>query len=140
MPKRNLASLLTICFLAAFYGCAPLGVGKQESLLTAAGFRVRTPRTPQQQELYASVPSYKLLHGTLNGQSVYGYKDRWKGVAYIGGPTDYHRYQELSYQERQGRIDYVKEEMSSQMASSWYQAWAGRAGLGAGPLEVNTGE
>jgi hypothetical protein len=140
MPKPDLARFVTICALAAFSGCAPWGAGKQESMLTAAGFRPRHPETPRQQELYDKAPSYTLLHGTLNGQSVYAYKDRWQGIAYVGGPTDYHRYQELSYQEELGHVDYVTEEMSTQMASGWYDAWSGRTGLAAGPLEVNTGE
>lgn len=109
-------------------------------MLTAAGFRERHPETPRQQELYDAAPSYRLLHGVINGQSVYAYKDTHKGFAYVGGPTDYHRFQELTYQEHLGQRDYVQEEMSVQMASGWYDAWSGRTGLAAGPLEVDTGE
>src|SRR5262249_3491889 len=134
------AWFVTICALAALSGCAPWGSSKQESMLLAAGFRPRLPETPRQRELYDKVASFKLLHGTLNGQSVYAYKDHWKGLAFVGGPTDYRRYQELSYQEEKGHVDYVTEEMSAQMASGWYDAWSGRTGLAAGPLEVDTGE
>jgi len=109
-------------------------------MLTAAGFRERHAETQRQQQLYDEAPSYRLLHGVINGQSVYAYKDSSKGFAYVGGPTDYHRYQELTYQEQLGHIDYVRDEMSTQMASGWYDAWTGKTGLAAGPLEVNTGE
>ena len=132
--------LIAVSAVVALSGCAPWGASKQETMLLAAGFRPRTPETPRQQELYANAPSYKLLHGTINGQSVYAYKDRWQGLAFVGGPTDYHRFQELTYQEQRGRADYVEEEMSTQMASGWYDAWSGRTGLAAGPLEVETGE
>ena len=33
-------------------GCAEMGSGNKTSLLSAAGFRVRTPQTPKQQEMY----------------------------------------------------------------------------------------
>ena len=128
-------SALTV--MVALSGCAPWGSSKQESMLTAAGFRERHPETPYQQKLYDQAASYRLLHGVINGQSVYAYKDSHKGFAYVGGPTDFHRYQELSYQEQKGRVDYVQEEMSTQMASGWYEAWSGRTGLAGGPLEVD---
>ena len=104
--------------------------------------RGRVPRTPPGDALSAKalctrLAPYRLLHGVINGQSVYAYKDTHKGFAYVGGPTDFHRYQELSYQEQKGRVDYVQEEMSTQMASGWYDAWSGRTGLSGGPLEVN---
>jgi hypothetical protein len=128
--------LVAVSGLLALSSCAPWGASQQETMLLAAGFRERHPETPYQQKLYDQAPSYKLLHGVINGQSVYAYKDRNKGFAYVGGPTDYHRYRELSYQEERGRVDYVEEEMSTQMASGWYDAWSGRTGLSGGPLEV----
>jgi hypothetical protein len=132
--------LIAVSASVLLSSCAPWGATKQETMLLAAGFRPRTPETPRQQELYDNAPSYKLLHGRISGQSVFAYKDRSKGLAYVGGPTDYHRYQELAYQEHRGQTDYIQEEMSTQMASGWYDAWSGRTGLAAGPLEVDTGE
>ena len=37
-------------------GCASMGSSNTESLLTAAGFRARTPQTPKQQQIYATLP------------------------------------------------------------------------------------
>jgi hypothetical protein len=86
-------------------GCAPWGTGKQEVMLDAAGFRERKPQTPMQQNTYESAPSYELLHGQVNGQSFYAYKNRAKGVAFVGRPTDYQRYKELAHQEKLGQVD-----------------------------------
>jgi hypothetical protein len=116
-------------------GCAPWGTRKQEVMLDAAGFRGRRPQTPMQQGMYDSAPSYQLLHGKVNGENFYAYKDRAKGLAYIGGPTDYQRYKELAHQESLGQVDYVGKEMTGQMATGWHDAWTGKTGLAAGPLQ-----
>ena len=97
-------------------------------------FRVRTPQTPLQQSVYHQAPSFQLLHGRMNGQSFYAFKDWTKGIAYVGGRVDYQRYLELSSQERLGRVDYEENTMPGQMAAGWYDVWAGRGGLAAGPL------
>jgi len=46
------AAAITALFVA---GCAEVGSGNTTSLLTAAGFRARTPQTPRQQQIYASL-------------------------------------------------------------------------------------
>ncbi len=135
MQKHNAALALAACGMAFLSGCAPWGTEKQEALLSAAGFRERTPQTPMQQSMYDNAPSYQLLHGVVNGRTFYAYKDRVKGVAYVGGRTDYQRYQEVAVQERLGHADYVGEEMPGQLASGWYDAWSGKTGLSGGPLE-----
>ncbi len=132
-PKTVLS--VGACAIAILSGCAPWGAGKQEVLLSAAGFRERVPQTPMQQQMYDNAPSGQLLHGEVNGQAFYAYKDRCKGVAYVGGTTDYHRYLELAYQESRGHVDHVGKEMTGQMASGWYDAWTGKTGLAGGPLE-----
>ena len=137
LPKMTVVvRLLAILSLAMLAGCGGLGKGEQESLLLAAGFRPRTPETPRQKELYASARSYTLLHGTINGQSFYAYKHKAKGIAYVGGPTDYGRYRELEAQVRLGRKDYVEEEMKPKTAINWHDEWQDRQGLAGGPLDL----
>ena len=56
-------------------GCAEMGSGNTTSLLSAAGFRVRTPQTPQQQQIYAALPPYQVHRANVKGRTFYVYKD-----------------------------------------------------------------
>jgi hypothetical protein len=103
-----------------------MDASNQESLLTASGFRVFTPQTPKQKELYAAAPSYKVQRAETNGRVFYAYKDEDKGVAYIGGEAEYQRYQQLSIQKSIARDNYMAAQMNQQMAYGWYGAWGPR--------------
>lgn len=116
--------LALVCALLA--GCASLDASNQESLLTAAGFRTVIPETPKQKELYAAAPSYKVQHGSVDGKIFYAYKDEKKGVAYVGGPAEYQRYQQLAIQQRIARDYYDAAEMNRDAAYGWYGAWGPR--------------
>ncbi len=77
-----LAAAVTALFVA---GCAGVGSGNTTSLLTAAGFRARTPQTPKQQQIYAALPPYQVHRATVNGKTFYVYKDEKAGIAYVAG-------------------------------------------------------
>jgi len=66
---RILFSLLTLALGPAFTGCASMGASSTEPLLSAAGFRVKTPETATQKEIYATLPPYKLQRGTHQGKT-----------------------------------------------------------------------
>jgi hypothetical protein len=92
------------------------------SVLGAAGFRLRTPETPKQKEIFATLPSYKVEGIVVKGRKYYVYKDEGKGMALIGGEAEYQRYRELAKQERQSAT-YERVRMSSAAeAESWYGA------------------
>ena len=42
---------------------------------------------------------YKLGRNTINGEALYSYSDRQKGVVYIGGDKAYQRYRQLALQQ-----------------------------------------
>src|SRR5438045_6154710 len=58
------AAAVTALFVA---GCGGLGSGNTTSLLTAAGFRARTPQTPRQQQIYGALPPYQVERATVKG-------------------------------------------------------------------------
>lgn len=130
MKIQNLNSTIVILFAAAaalfLPSCAEMGSGNTTSLLTAAGFRARTPQTPKQQELYAALPPYKVEHATVNGRAFYVYKDEKAGVAYVGHDADYQRYQQLCIQQQIAQNYYMAAEMNSFYARGWYGAWGPR--------------
>ena len=94
-----LSLLLIIVVGIGFSGCAGTQVQNKESLLTAAGFRTRTPSTQEQWAMYNQMTPYKLERNTLNGKTVYTYADKQKGVVYIGGGKAYQSYKQLGIQQ-----------------------------------------
>ena len=108
-------------------GCAGMGSGNTTSLLSAAGFRARTPQTPKQQQMYAALPPYKVEHATVKGRAFYVYKDEKAGVAYVGHDAEYQRYQQLCIQQQIAQNYYMAAEMNTVYARGWYGAWGPRA-------------
>ncbi|HZD94828.1 MAG TPA: hypothetical protein VE133_11275, partial [Candidatus Sulfotelmatobacter sp.] len=67
--------LATVIGAILLAGCASMTSANTESLLSAAGFLVRTPQTPKQQQIYAALPPYQVQRATVNGKVFYVYKD-----------------------------------------------------------------
>jgi hypothetical protein len=108
-------------------GCAEMGSGNTTSLLSAAGFRARTPQTPKQQQMYAALPPYKVERATVKGHVFYVYKDEKAGVAYVGREQEYQRYQQLAIQQQVAQDYYTAVAMDRAAAFGWYGAWGPRA-------------
>jgi hypothetical protein len=105
-----------------------MGSGNTTSLLTAAGFRARTPQTPKQQQMYAALPPYQVERAQVPGKGVfYVYKDQNAGVAYIGREQEYQRYQQLAVQQQIAQNYYMAAQMEQAAAWQWYGAWGPRA-------------
>ena len=127
-PNSNLIVIFVAAAIALFVaGCAEMGSGNTTSLLSAAGFHVVTPQTPKQQQLYAALPAYTVEHATVKGRSFYIYKDEKAGVAYVGRPPEYQRYQQLCVQQQIAQNYYMAAEMNRAAAFGWYGAWGPRA-------------
>lgn len=101
-------------------GCASMTSANTESLLSAAGFLVRTPQTPKQQQIYAALPPYQVQRATVNGKVFYVYKDEKAGVAYVGREQEYQRYQQLAIQQQIAQNQIAAAEMEQQAALDWY--------------------
>jgi len=115
--KTKAPELIILALFAAGSALfAGMGSSNAESLLTAAGFRVRTPETPKQKQIYATLPAYKVERATVNGKVFYVYKDEKKGVAYIGREAEYQRYQQLAVQQQIAQQQYMAAELDRQAA------------------------
>ena len=110
-----------IIFLA---GCASMQTENTPSLLSQAGFRVRTPQTAKQKELYASLPNNKVEHAIVKGKVFYVFKDEKAGVAYVGGEPEHRRYQQLCMQQHVAQA--AEEEMNPSLATRWNNQWGPR--------------
>jgi hypothetical protein len=127
-PKQNVILILTVAVSTLFVaGCAEMGSGNTTSLLSAAGFRVRTPQTPKQQQMYAALPPYKVERATVQGHTFYVYKDEKAGVAYVGREQEYQNYQQLAVQQQIAQDYYNAVAMDRAAAYGWYGAWGPRA-------------
>lgn len=127
-PRLNVILIFAIAVATlGVAGCAGVGSGNTTSLLSAAGFRVRTPQTPKQQQIYASLPPYQVQRATVNGRVFYVYKDEKAGVAYIGREQEYQRYQQLAIQQQIAQNYYTAVAMDRAAAYGWYGAWGPRA-------------
>jgi hypothetical protein len=116
-PLIFIATLAGTILLA---GCASMTSSNTESLLSAAGFRVRTPETPKQQQIYTALPPYKVHRASVNGNVFYVYKDEKAGVAYVGREAEYQRYQQLAIQQQIAQDQYMAAEMDRAAALNWY--------------------
>jgi hypothetical protein len=124
-PKITNSSLILILAasgVAFFAGCASMETDNNtKSLLSQAGFRMRTPQTAKQKELYASLPNNKVEHATVKGKVFYVFKDEKAGVAYVGGEPEHRRYQELCMQRHVAEA--AEEEMNPSLATKWDNQW-----------------
>ena len=118
-----LTGLIPLTGLVA--GCASMSASSTEPLLSAAGFRVRTPETAAQKSIYAELPPYKVQRGTHQGKVFYAYKNEKEGVAYVGGEAEYQKYQRLATERRIARDQYEAAQMNQAMAYRWYGAYPG---------------
>jgi hypothetical protein len=126
-PKVNMILIFAVAAATlVLAGCAEMGSGNTTSLLTAAGFRARTPQTPKQQQLYAALPPYKVERATVKGHVFYVYKDEKAGVAYVGHEQEYQHYQQLAIQQQIAQDYYSAVAMDRAAAFGWYGAWGPR--------------
>jgi hypothetical protein len=124
ITNSSLILILAACGIIFFAGCANMETGKTDqtkSLLSAAGFRMRTPQTAKQKELYAALPSNKIERGTAKGKVFYVFKDEKAGVAYVGGEPEHRRYQQLCMQQHVAQEP--EEEMTHPFGRSWSSQW-----------------
>jgi len=129
ITKSNIVFIFVAAAAALFVaGCAEMGASNTTSLLSAAGFRARTPQTPKQQQIYAALPPYKVERATVPGKGTfYVFKDEKAGVAYVGHEAEYQRYQQLAIQQQIAQDYYMAATMPPMYARGWYGAWGPRA-------------
>jgi hypothetical protein len=91
---------VALTMMAALYGCASYEAQNKETLLSAAGFRTRTPTTPQQQAMFNRMVPYQVERRVRNGKVLYTFADKQKNLVYIGGESEYQRYKQLGLQQQ----------------------------------------
>lgn len=124
MTIRSILALVLLLPLAGLLSsCASSSASYKEPMLSAAGFKVKKPETAQQISLYNQLEPYKVQRGEYKGKIFYAYKDEKQGVAYIGGETEYQKYQEIATARRIANDQRQAAEMNRNLAYGWYGAY-----------------
>jgi hypothetical protein len=90
---------VALIMIAALFGCASYEAQNKETLLSAAGFRTRTPSTPEQQAMFNRMVPYKVERRIRNGKVLYTYADKQRNLVFIGGEAEYQQYKQLGLQQ-----------------------------------------
>ena len=123
--KTFLQHILIVFMASAFMnGCASYESGNKESLLSAAGFRSRTPATAEQQAMFNRMMPYRVERRVRNGKVLYTYADKQKNLVYIGSEVEYQRYRQLSLQQQIAEDQVTAAEINEDTAMySWGPYW-----------------
>lgn len=111
-----MAALAAVILLA---GCASLGSGNTESLLSAAGFRTRTPATAKQIAIFNSLTPYQLQRHNYQGKVMYVYANPKRNVLFIGGETEYQAYQKLAVKQQIAANNLAAAQLNQSNAMMW---------------------
>ncbi len=101
-------------------GCASMNAANTMDLLSAAGFKQRTPTTPKEMEIYNATPSYQVHRIEVEDKVFYVYKDEENGIAYLGEEDNYQRYKQLAIQQDIAQKQYQAAQMQQDMSMGWY--------------------
>jgi len=100
-PSNLLLLALLSLATTMLNGCASTKASPNTvGMLSQAGFVIREPKTPEQKQIYAHLPSYKLESLQVKGQMVYVYKDDAAKRAWVGHEAEYHRYRQIAREDR----------------------------------------
>ena len=129
MNKTKLitAPVFVLLLLALFNGCASWDASSQESLLSAAGFKTRTPSTPKQEAMFGRIAPYTVERRERHGKILYAYADKKQHLVYIGGEAEYQRYKALgvkqSIAENQLQAAQINEDATLYDQTYWGPYW-----------------
>ena len=118
-------------------GCATTQTSTQnrEAMLSAAGFKVITPKTAAQKQKLQNLPAGKVTMVQKAGKTYYIFPDPAHNQAYVGGPKQYRQYQQLRTDNRLAKESLETADMYQDTEMEW-SMWGGwDVGLGAyGPM------
>jgi uncharacterized protein YceK len=126
--KWRWTTVLATAILIAVSGCAtvgsrPLGT---EQLLSAAGFEMKLPDTPETAATLRTLPAQTLVPQPRDGQIHYAYADpKGCGCLYVGTEKNYQEYQRLAFQRElaEKRLKAAQEYSNAVMTWGTWGPW-----------------
>jgi hypothetical protein len=124
-----LSSIVAAC-TALLISCASTQTTTQnrESMLVASGFKVITPKTAAQKQKLLNLPAGKVTMIKKGKKTYYVFPDPAHNQAYVGGPKEYHAYQQLRSDKKLAREDLQDAEMYQDATMEW-SLWEGGEGV-----------
>lgn len=102
----------------------------KEDLAIAAGYKVITPKKPDQKAIFEKLPEGRMTQISYSGKSYYVLRDSARQQAYVGGPKQYNAYQQLG-QGRKEFNDYEQAKKIQHQDEKYPTNWGGWGGWGA---------
>jgi hypothetical protein len=116
--------LLTALAFALFVTACAADLKNKENLAIAAGFKVITPSTPNQQAILAKLPPDKVTPVNYKGITYYVLPDLKNNQAYVGGPAEYQAYRQARLAQQISNDNLEAAQMNQDAAMNW-GAWGG---------------
>jgi hypothetical protein len=128
-PLKRLAAAAVIVLVA---GCATSDALNNDNLAVAAGFKVITPKKPDQQAILAKLPKDKVTPVNYQGSTYYVLPDSMNNLAYVGGPAQYQDYQKLRVAKQLSNNNLEAAQMNEMNSMDWggWGGWGGPAFVG----------
>ena len=123
---RKFAALALVAIAA---GCATTDALNNDNLAIAAGFKMITPKKPDQQAILAKLPKDKVSPITYQGATYYVLPDAMNNVAYVGGAAQYQDYQRLRVAKQLSNNNLEAAQMNEMDWGGW-GGWGGPAFVG----------
>ena len=124
-----LKKVAAVALVAMAAGCATTDALNNDNLAIAAGFKMITPKKPDQQAILAKLPKDKVSPVTYQGATYYVLPDAMNNVAYVGGATQYQDYQRLRVAKQLSNNNLEAAQMNEMDWGGW-GGWGGPAFIG----------
>jgi hypothetical protein len=123
-------AITAIVCTALLASCATTqtAIQNRESMLVASGFKVITPKTAAQQQRLQNLPPGKVTVIQKGKKTYYIFPDPVHNRSYVGGPKEYHAYQQLRAANKLSKENLETAGMYQDSEMQW-SSW-GRMGSG----------
>lgn len=132
-PFSNfLRKLAAVALVALAAGCASTDALNNDNLAIAAGFKVITPKKPDQQAILAKLPKDKVSRVNYQGSTYYVLPDSMNNLAYVGGRAQYQDYQRLRVAKQLSNNNLEAAQMNEMDSMDWggWGGWGGATFVG----------
>jgi hypothetical protein len=112
----------------AMYTVSCSSLKNEENLASAAGFKIITPTTPDQEALLKKLPKDQVTRINYKGKTYFVLPDVKNNQAYIGNEAQYDEYQRLRLQQQMSNNN-LEAAQDYESASMDWGAWGGWYGV-----------